>query len=81
MQLWSFMLIIFPCCFSLLSGALVACLKRMSVESWPDLSVQSKFFFLSKDMHNSLFRNLWYSLKEQSKHTLISCQCFLKAIF
>lgn len=30
---------------SLLSGALVACLKKISVESWPDLSVQSKFFY------------------------------------
>lgn len=31
--------------FSHLSGALVACLKKISVESWPDLSVLSKFFF------------------------------------
>lgn len=33
--------------FSLLSGALMACVKKISVESWPDLSVQSQFFFFS----------------------------------
>lgn len=54
-HLYSFKFLASLAVFSLLSGALVACLKKISVESWPDLSVQSKFFFHFLILQKPLF--------------------------
>lgn len=63
--------------FSLLSGASMACLKKISMESWPDLYVQSMFFgkaYIIHDSEASLLSTAW------APSTLFSCQCFLHSM-